>query len=204
MKVACLWAAIVVVAGITAAFVIGPANANAIVLSFPGTGTTYTSFANGSGSIPSGGESAALFTAGDNVEQSFSGTGLASVNSLDVSFDVNDFLDGASEDVLISINGTNVGSFSVPDSAGSGGLLTFSGSLFFSPIFGNGTYDLMMTLVDSVPVGDGGIAFEDGGNFALNGGVRVVGIPEPLTLALVCGGLCATIVARRPRKRMTA
>lgn len=204
MQFSCLWAVTVAAAGIVAASATFPANAGAVALPFPGPGTTYTSTANGSGTIPAGGESAALFTAGDNVEQIFFGTGVAFVDSLKVALGVDDFLNGASEKVLISINGTNVGSFNVPDKGGAGGLVTISGSIFFSPIFGNGTYDLAMTLADTVPAGDGGIAFEDGGIFALNGGDRVVGVPEPLTLALVCGGLGASIVARRKKKRLTA
>ena len=202
MKHLGVWDAPFAAVCLVATFAISPVNAGAVVLPFPGTGTTYTSAANGSKLIPPGGESAALFTAGDNVEQIFLGTGVASVNSLKVAFGVNDFLHGASEEVLISINGTSVVSFDVPNNGGAGGLLTVSGSVFFSPIVGNGTYDLAMTLSDTVPEGDGGIAFEDGGSFALNGGVRVVGVPEPTTFGVVCTGLAALVGRRRKRPRI--
>jgi hypothetical protein len=60
-----------------------------------------------------------------------------------------------------------------------------------------------MTLVDTVPGGEGSIDFQDGGVFALNGGVRVVGAPEPISLSLFAAGFVAAIAVRRrgPRKR---
>lgn len=177
------------------------ADASAVAEPFPGTGTTYTSATNSSGLIPSGGTSAAMSTAGDSVNQTFTGTGLTSIDSLKVDFNVDDLLDGSSETVDISINGTKVLSFVVPDDSGVDGVTTISGSLFFAPIIGNGTYDLKMTLVDTIPSGNGSIDFQDGGVFVLNGGDRTVGAPEPVTLSLFAAGLGATIAIRRRRTR---
>ena len=198
-----MWVAASAAAGLVGLLAAGPAHASAIALSFPGTGTTYTSAANGSGFIPSGGASAYMFTAGDNVDETFTGTGVASVDSLKVDFNVDDLLNGSSEKVLISVNGTPVANFVVPDNGGVDGVTTIAASIFFAPIVGNGTYELTMTLVDTVPGGEGSIDFQDGGVFALNGGVRVVGAPEPISLSLFAGGFVAAIAVRRrgPRKQ---
>jgi hypothetical protein len=185
--------------GFAALFHTVPAAATTAVLPFPGTGTLYTSATNGSGLIPAGGHSAVMYTAGDNVDQTFPGTGVTSVDSLKVDFNIDDNLNGASETVDVSINGTSVGSFIVPDSGGSGGTINYAVSVFFAPIVGNGTYDLAMTLEDTIPRGKGNIDFLDGGVFVLNGGVRTV-VPEPMTLLLLVAGLAA-LVADRVRRR---
>jgi len=184
--------------GFSALFHAVPAYAASVVLPFPGTGTLYTTANNGSGLIPAGGHSAVMYTAGDNVDQTFTGTGVTSVDSLKVYFNIDDNLDGASETVDVSINGTSVGSFIVPDNGGSGGTINYAVSVFFAPIVGNGKYDLTMTLEDTIPSGDGSIDFLDGGVFVLNGGVRVVA-PEPMSLLLFGSGLCGMAIVRRRR-----
>lgn len=202
MKFSSVCIATIAAAGIAAVAAVGRADASAIVVPFPGTGTTYTSATNGIGPIPSGGASASLFTAGDNVDETFTGTGLTSIDSLKVDFNVDDLLNGSSEKVLISINGTTVGNFVVADNGGTAGVQTITGSIFFAPIVGNGTYELTMTLADTVPSGEGSIDFQDGGVFGLNGGVHVA-VPEPVTLSLFGAGLGATIVMRRRRSSKT-
>jgi hypothetical protein len=197
MKFSSACIATIAAAGIACVVAAGPADASAIVLQFPGDKTTYTSAAS-SGLIPHGGASAALFTAGDNVDETFKGTGLSSINSVKVDFNVDDLLNGGTENVLISINGTTVGNFIVADNSGAGGVQTITGSIFFVPIVGNGTYELTMTLEDTIPSGDGSIDFRDGGIFVLNGGDRVA-VPEPVTLSLFGAGLGAAIAIRRRR-----
>jgi hypothetical protein len=186
--------------GFAALFQVAAADASTVVLPFPGTGTLYTSAADGSGFIPAGGASAVMFTAGDNVAQTFTGTGVTSVNSLKVDFNVDDNLNGASEDVIVAINGTNIGSFTVPDGGGSGGIINYAVSVFFAPIVGNGTYNLTMTLQDTVA--GGSIDFLDGGVFVLNGGVRVAA-PEPMTALLFGGGLAGAALVRRRKVRQS-
>jgi hypothetical protein len=197
MKIVNVSRPVLAAVGFVALFHTGPAVATVAVLPFPGTGTLYTSATDGSGLIPAGGHSAVMYTAGDNVDQTFTGTGVTSVDSLKVDFNLDNFLDGSAETVDISINGTSVGSFIVPDKGGADGITTISGSIFFAPIIGNGIYDLTMTLEDTIPTGNGSIDFEDGGVFVLNGGDRIVGTPEPRTLLLFGVGLGATIVIRR-------
>jgi hypothetical protein len=203
MSISSVWVAASAAVGLVALLAAGPADASAIALAFPGTGTTYFSASNGSGFIPSGGASAFMFTAGDKLDETFTGTGVASVDSLKVDFNIDDLLNGSSEKVLISVNGTPVANFVVPDNSGVDGVTTIAASIFFAPIVGNGTYELTMTLVDTVPGGEGSIDFQDGGVFALNGGVRVVHVPEPITLALFGGGFGAALAFRRrgPRKQ---
>ena len=184
--------------GFTVLFHTVPADASTVVLPFPGTETLYTSATNGSGLIPVGGHSAVMYTAGDNVDQTFTGTGVTSVDSLKVDFNIDDNLNGASEEVAVSLNGTTVGDFIVPDNGGSGGVINYAVSVFFAPIVGNGTYDLTMTLLDTIPTGEGSIDFLDGGVFVLNGGVRVVA-PEPITILLFGAGLGGLAAARRRR-----
>jgi len=169
--------------GFSALFQAVPAHATSVVLQFPGTGTLYTTANNGSGLIPAGGHSAVMYTAGDNVDQTFTGTGVTSVDSLKVDFNIDDNLNGASETVDVLINGTSVGIFSVPDNSGTGGTINYAVSVFFAPIVGNGTYDLTMKLEDTIAPGKGSIDFLDGGVFVLNGGVRVAA-PEPTTILL--------------------
>lgn len=186
--------------GFAALFQVAAADASTVVLPFPGTGTLYTSATDGSGFIPAGGASAVMFTAGDNVAQTFTGTGVTSVDSLKVDFNVDDNLNGASEDVIVAINGTNIGSFTVPDGGGSGGVINYAVSVFFAPIVGNGTYNLTMTLQDTVA--GGSIDFLDGGVFVLNGGVRVAA-PEPMTALLFGGGLAGAALIRRRKVRQS-
>jgi len=187
--------------GITILLHSGPAVAGAVVLPFPGPGTSYTSATDGTGFIFSGGVSGLMQTAGDNVDQTFLGTGVASIDSLKVDFNVDNNLNGSSENIIISVNGTAVATFVVPDGGGLNDVTTIAGSIFFAPIVGNGTYDLTMTLQDTIPSDDGSIDFQAGGSFALNGGVRVVEAPEPLTLSLFGAGLGAAFAVSRRRKR---
>src|SRR5579864_3658172 len=97
MKFLSLSRAALVVGGFVALIHTAPADANTVVLPFPGTGTLYTSATDGTGFIPSGGASAVMYTAGDNVDQTFAGTGITSVDSLKVDFNIDDNLNGATE-----------------------------------------------------------------------------------------------------------
>jgi hypothetical protein len=182
--------------GLAVLFGAVPADATTVVLPFPGTGTLYTSATDGTGLIPSGGASAIMYTAGDNVGQTFSGTGVTSVDSLKVDFNIDDNLNGASETVDVAINGIFIGSFVVPDNGGSSSVINYAVSVFFPTIVGNGTYDLTMTLQDTLSAGEGSIDFLDGGAFVLNGGVRVAA-PEPMTVLLFGAGFFGLASLRR-------
>jgi len=191
--------AAIAVVSIAATLWTTPTHAGA--LPFPGTGTTYTSATDGTGLIPPGGTSGAMSTAGDSVDETFTGLPFASVDSISAGFNIDDALNGSSETVFVYINGISIGSFTVPDAGGVNTLFSFGGSAFFAPIVGNGTYELTMTLQDTVAPDGGFIDFQDGGSFALDGGVRVTNVPEPLTLSLLGGGLIGVVAMRRRKMR---
>jgi hypothetical protein len=110
-------------------------------------------------------------------------------------------LNGSSEPVFVYINGVEVASFIVPDAGGISTVFPVGGSAFFAPIIGNGTYELTMTLQDTVLPDGGFIDFRDGGSFALNGGVSVTSVPEPITLSFFGAGLAGAIALRRRNKK---
>jgi PEP-CTERM motif-containing protein len=175
---------------------------HAEILPFPGSGTNYSSATDGTGLIPSGGTSGSMSTAGDFVDQTFTGVSLTSVDSISAGFNIDDALDGSSETVFVYLNGISIASFTVPDAGGVSTLFSVGGSAFFAPIVGNGTYELTMILQDTVAPDGGFIDFQDGGFVALDGGVRVADVPEPATLSLVGVGLAAATVLRRRKKKV--
>lgn len=194
---------------LTAALIIGIAatlcttSLHAGALPFPGPGTTFTSATDGTGTIALGGTSGAMSTAGDFVDQTFTGQPFASVDSISASFNIDDALNGTSELVFVYLNGVEIASFTVPDAGGVESVFSVAGSAFFAPIVGNGTYDLTMTLQNTVSPDGGFIDFQDGGSFALDGGVRVTDVPEPVTLSLLGAGLVGAIVMRRRKAKTT-
>ena len=143
-----------------------------------------------------------MSTAGDSVEQTFTGVPFVSVDSISANFNIDDALNGSSETVFVYINGISIASFTVPDAGGAASVFSVGGSAFFAPIVGNGTYDLKMTLQDTISPDGGFIDFQDGGAFALDGGVRVENVVEPVTLSLLGVGLAGTFAMRRRKKRV--
>jgi PEP-CTERM motif len=178
------------------------ANAANVTVGFPSSGTSYSSATNGTGFIPSGGQSAWMWTAGDSISQTFSGTGLSSVSSLSAvgnTFKIDDYLNGSTESVYLYINGIAVGNFTAPDMSGNETVLSVTGGVSFADITGAGTYTLSMVLQNTIPSGQGSIAFLDGGQFDLGGTASAV--PEPTTMLLLGLGLAGVAVARKKFKR---
>ena len=101
---------------------------------FPAAGDAYCSATNGCGSLPAGGQTAYMWTAGDYVQSPIFNTGQSSVTSLSYDFMVQDILGGGNnETVGYFINGTEIGSILVPDCNYCGTNMEFSGSFNFSP-----------------------------------------------------------------------
>lgn len=173
------------------------AHASVFPIAFPSSSTSYFSATNGSGTIPSGGESAFMWTTGDNISQTFTGTGLATVGEFSDDFQIQNFL-FENETVDVSINGTNIGSFEVLADGGSGAFQTVDFSSYFALIPGAGDYTVAMTLTNTIDLGSGSIAFLDGGVGAFNSAA-----PEPETWALMLagiGGVGATLRSRRGKR----
>jgi hypothetical protein len=178
------------------------AHAGVFAIAYPSSSTSYFSATTGSGTIPSGGQSAFMWTTGDNISQTFTGTGLASVAAFSDDFQIQNYL-SENETVDVAINGTVIGSFDVLADGGSGADQTVDFSTYFAPIPGAGDYTVTMTLTNTIDLGDGSIAFLDGGVGSLNSSA-----PEPATWTLMLagiGGLGAALRLRRGKQvRQTA
>lgn len=124
---------------------------------------------------------------GDKVEETFVGTGLVSVNQLDLLFDVsqNVLNSGAQVDWEVRLNGTPVGTWTWHDTDGTGPVNL---SYLFAPIFGGGTYTVGMHVTNEVPPGLGSIVLAKGGTLRLIQERQPQPVvPEPGTLAMLAG-----------------
>jgi hypothetical protein len=170
-------------------FMAGVANASNVPVPFPTAGDYYCSASNGCGNIPAGGQTAFMWTEGDYVISSnFTNTGLSSVTGLSWDFTIQNYLGGGSnETVDILLNNTMVGSFTAL-SGGGGNYQEITGSANFGAIAPlDGGYTLEMELTNTIPPGNGSIAFADGGTFTLIGGQGGT-VPEPGSILLFGSG----------------
>lgn len=153
-----------------------PLHADSVSVTFPSSNTFYSSATNGTGTIPSGGQSGFMWTSGDFIEQTFTGTGLTSVTSFSDDFVIQNVLGGFNETVNVLINGNLVGSFTALDCGfcSSNQPISFSAGPF-APIVGSGSYTIDFVLQDTIPGGGGSIAFLDGGEATLSGAAAVPG-----------------------------
>ncbi|HLI62835.1 MAG TPA: PEP-CTERM sorting domain-containing protein [Terriglobales bacterium] len=168
----------------------GVANADNVQVPFPTAGDYYCSATNGCGYIPSGGQTAYMWTQGDYVISSnFTSTGLSSVTGLMWDFTIQNYLGGGNnETVDILLNDTMVGSFTALDCGYCGNYQQITGSVNFSGIAPvNGGYTLEMELTNTIPSGGGSIAFTDGGEFTLIGSSGGT-VPEPSSILLFGSG----------------
>jgi hypothetical protein len=168
---------------------------------FPAAGDAYCSATNGCGTLPAGGMTAYMWTAGDYVQSPIFNTGQLSVDSLRYDFFVNDVLGGGNnETVGYFINGTEIGTITVPDCNFCGQNMEFSGTFNFAAIGPQGGgYQLEMILQNTIPSGGGSIAFDDGGTAILGSGGGTT--PEPGSIVLFATGLAgiAGMVRRRAK-----
>ena len=190
--------AILVTLALTLTAIAGTAQAASYLANFPSSNTFYSSATHGTGFIPPGGQSAYMWTTGDYVTQTFTGTGLNSVGALSYSFTYQNYLgNGSTETAGLLINGTQVGSFTAPDTGYSGSYPKVTGTVSFSPIVGGGTYTLSMVLENTVPPANGSIAFVDGGVWRLSSSA----VPIPGALLLFGPGLVGLAAMKRRFKK---
>jgi len=133
---------------------------------------------------------------GDKVEETFAGTGLASVIQLDLSFEVteNVLADGWSVDWEVRVNGTAVGNFSVADTDGTGWR---NESFSFAAINGAGTYTIGMHVTNEVAGGAGSIALGKNGDNSMT--LHETVVPEPASMTALGLGALALIRRRRAK-----
>ena len=169
-----------------------PAQAAPFVIAFPSAASTVV---GSIGFIDS--DEIGFFwsaTRGDSVEQTFAGTGLGSIDSLDLSLEVtqNVLSPGQFVNWEVSVNGTAVGLWGWSSVDGIG---AFVRNFDFAPIFGGGTYTIRMEVLNTVPGGGGSIALRYPGEAVLDAQV-----PEPATLSLLLGGGAMALLRRRRRQ----
>jgi hypothetical protein len=145
-----------------------------------------------------------IWNTGDFISQTFSGTGLASVNQLSLSLSLFDNLSpGITESWAIDLNGTQVGTLSETGP----GVGSYSQTFNFASIAGPDYTILYTVLAPGVPGGDGtlGLLTEDDGTSTATLG-NSAATPEPSSLLMfltAAAGIGAAIVrGKNTRKSM--
>jgi hypothetical protein len=174
-----------------------PANDPTVNVPFPSAGDFYSSATNGTGTIPVGGQTAFMWTAGDYVVSPiFTGTGITSATDLTASWTFQDYLGGGNTETwYVYVNGVAVASAILPDCDYCGTDGTVSGTVDFADIPPyDGGYQLELVLQNTLPEGGGSVAWLDGGWTGLS-----YSSPEPGSLVLLGIGLAGLggLVRRR-------
>jgi len=153
-------------------------------VAFPTAGDNYCSATNGCGTIPAGGQTAFMWTAGDYVISSvFTNTGLVSVSDLTADWTFQDYLGGGNTETWYAfVNGVAVAQAILPDDSYGGDFLTVTGTVNFADIAPvAGGYQVELVLQNTVPTGGGSAAWLDGGITGLSG----TAAPEPSSVLLM-------------------
>ena len=165
----------------------GTAHATAIIVDFP-SGDSITTASAGQ----------FFFTPAHTVNETFSGTGINALTSLDLALDINpNSLDpSAFVDFDVLVNSMLVGAFTI-DFGDDFRNLNFS----FAEIFGAGTYNIELAVTNTVPPGFGSIGFSEVNSTATLTGDEgnQVPVPAPGTLLLLGLGLFGLGLTRRVR-----
>jgi hypothetical protein len=172
------------------AFGSGVASADSVTVDYPSADSTVVASV---GAID--GDEFGYFwswTRGDRITETFAGTGLYDVSSLDLTFEVtrNVLNRGAYVDWNVFLNGTSVGGFIWSEADGTG---TVNFVRTFSPIVGNGTYTISMEVANTVADGYGSIAIGFPGSATLTGRA----VPEPMMLSMFGVGILGVWLRRR-------
>lgn len=173
---------------------------NAATVPFPAAGDAYCSATNGCGTLPAGGMTAFMWTAGDYVQSPIFHTGQSFINEVSYDFMVYDDLGGGNNEIVsYFVNGTNVGGIMVPDCNYCGQNMEFSGTFLPGPIFEQGGgFQLEMILQNTIPSGGGSIAFDDGGMASLD----VFEGPEPEPSSILLFGTGVLGIAAMLRRKI--
>lgn len=154
---------------------------------FPTAGDSYCAAVNGCGTIPAGGQTTYMWTAGDWVESAIFTLPTNSVTDLTANWTFQDYLgDGNTETWDVLVNDVLVAIAILPDCDFCGSYYTVTGTVTFpgiAPV--NGGYQIALVLENTIPGGEGSIAWTDGGTT----GLSYSGVPEPGSLALVGSGI---------------
>jgi len=156
---------------------------------FPTAGDQYCSATNGCGTIPSGGQTAYMWTTGDYVISSIFKLPTNSVTDLSAQWTFQDYLGGGSTETwFVLVNGIAVAQATLPDCNYCGSYFQVTGTVNFAGIAPvGGGYQIELVLQNTVPPGGGSVAWTDGGITGLSYGGGSV--PEPASLFLLGSGL---------------
>lgn len=181
----------------------GPVQADIITVQFPSSdSTTFTNY-SGLGTLGAGG-GGIHYVAGDYIEKTFTGTGLANATSSHWVFDMSDFTaSNVTNSFDVFINGTTVGSYSFN---GGGGRNEHFDLIFNhpAPVLGD-TYTLKIVATSTVYPGGGSWNWFPGGQVTLTGTdpSAATPVPEPSSLAIFGVGLIGMAIrAARGRRRV--
>ena len=154
---------------------------------FPTAGDFYHDQTDGDGVIPVGGQTGFMWTAGDYVISSVFVLATQSVTDLTADWSFQDFLgNGSTETWFIYVNGVAVAQTVLPDDNYGGQIGTVTGTVNFAGIAPvSGGYQISLVLQNTVPDGNGSVAWLDGGITGLS---YPSSVPEPGTLMLFGSG----------------
>lgn len=158
---------------------------------FPSDTTFYCSQTNGCGFMgANSGVTAPMWTAGDFITETFFNP-TAYVNDLTANWGVVDDyggIPGATYENDVYLNGVFIGGFLLPDCNYCGTLYTVTGTANFAPIWGSGSYNLSITLLQTAPLGAGSEWFSE---LDSNGAQSTAffSTPEPSSILLLGSGL---------------
>ena len=148
----------------------------AVTLDFPSSGSATTVSFIGTDVLGAGG-GGMYYEAGDFVAETFYGTGLSRVSTLDVAFDMDDqtYDGGCTVGTLtwdVSVNGTTVGTYSYLGGSALG-RISFAETYSFAPVAGAGTggddYTIAYTATTTVCPGGSSWNWFPGGTAMLGG-----------------------------------